>query len=162
MCVCVLWSHCVWLDLLKIIWENISWPNVFDNDLILPNLEILQGDFPQHIFGSLKLLQIVDDDSACLPLGLLERFHNLEYLLLGYSSYIEIFSNEAGYLEKEVGKFAVAPIKHLQLVYLNHLKQLWKQDSKLDSIGQHLEILRVFHCQNLFSLLPRHRYLLGI
>ncbi|KAH9752599.1 Disease resistance protein [Citrus sinensis] len=130
---------------------------------ILPNLEelalsgkditmILQGDFPQHLFGSLKVQQVGDDDLACFQLGLLERFNNLELLFLSDCSYEVVFSNE-GYLEKHGRKLAL--IKKLNLTRLNRLQQLWKRDSKqLDFIFQHLEILRAYHCQNLLSLLP--------
>ncbi|KAH9752632.1 hypothetical protein KPL71_014771 [Citrus sinensis] len=130
---------------------------------ILPNLEslalsgkdvkmILDADFPQHLFGSLKKLDITYDDSACFPIrNVLERFHNLELLLLYHCSYEELFSTE-GCLEKRLRKLAM--IKCIELGHLNHLKQLCKQDSKLDSIFQYLEILKVYHCQNLLSLLP--------
>ncbi|KAH9752715.1 Disease resistance protein [Citrus sinensis] len=130
---------------------------------ILPNLKglalsgkditmILQDDFPQHLFGSLKLLRVGDDDLACFPLFLLERFHNLELLFLSDCSYEVVFSNE-GYLEARARKLAL--IKRLHLTRLNHLQQLWKHDYKqLDFIFQHLQILRAFHCQNLLSLLP--------
>ncbi|KAH9752718.1 Disease resistance protein [Citrus sinensis] len=129
---------------------------------ILPNLEslalsgkdvkmILDADFP-HLFGNLKKLDITYDDSACFPIrNVLERFHNLELLLLYHCSYEEVFSTE-GCLEKRLRKLAM--IKCIELGHLNHLKQLCKQDSKLDSIFQYLEILKVYHCQNLLSLLP--------
>ncbi|KAK9218249.1 hypothetical protein WN943_006886 [Citrus x changshan-huyou] len=131
---------------------------------IVPNLKelslsgkdvkmILQADFPQHLFGSLKQLEIVGDDSACCPIwNVLERFHNLEILTLcNFSSHEEVFSME-GCLEKHVGKLAM--IKELQLHRHYHLKQLCKQDSKLGPIFQYLEILRVHHCQSLLILLP--------
>ncbi|GAY66751.1 hypothetical protein CUMW_251290 [Citrus unshiu] len=136
---------------------------LFSFKKILPNLEglalsgkditmILQDDFPQHLFGSLKRLRVGDDDLACFPLGLLEKFHNLEFLFLSDCSYEVVFSNE-GYLETHARKLAL--IKRLDLTRLNHLQQLWKHDSKQpDFIFQHLEILRAYHCQNLLSLLP--------
>ena len=133
---------------------------MIDDDQILPNLTelslsgkdvkmILQADFPQHLFGSLKLLQTVDDDSTCFPLDLLERFHNLETLIRRRCSCEKVFSN-GGYLKKHARKFTM--IKHLHLHKFNHLKQLWKQDSKLDSFVQCLEILNVHYCQNLLIL----------
>ncbi|KAH9686643.1 putative disease resistance protein [Citrus sinensis] len=131
---------------------------------IVPNLKelsisgkdvkmILQADFPQHLFGSLRELEIVGDDSACFPIwNVLERFHNLEILsLLFFPSHEELFSME-GCLEKHVGKLAM--IKELQLYRHYHLKQLCKQDSKLGPIFQYLEILRVNYCQSLLILLP--------
>ncbi|KAH9752605.1 hypothetical protein KPL71_014759 [Citrus sinensis] len=131
---------------------------------ILPNLTelslcgkdvkmILQADFPQHLFGSLRDLGIAADDSACFPIwNVLERFHNLEMLVLCYFSFHEeVFSME-GCLEKHVGKLAM--IKELELYRHYHLKQLCKQDSKFGPIFQYLEILRVYHCQSLLILLP--------
>ncbi|KAH9686674.1 Disease resistance protein [Citrus sinensis] len=68
---------------------------------ILPNLKdlslngkdvkmILQADFPQHLFGSLKQLEIAEDNSACFPIwNVLERFHNLEILSLFQFSFHE-------------------------------------------------------------------------
>ncbi|KAH9752594.1 Disease resistance protein [Citrus sinensis] len=131
---------------------------------ILPNLTelslsgkdakmILQADFPQHLFGSLKRLVIAEDDSAGFPIwNVLERFHNLEILtLFNFSFHEEVFSME-GCLEKHVGKLAT--IKELELYRHYHLKQLCKQDSKLGPIFQYLEILKVYHCQSLLILLP--------
>ncbi|KAH9752655.1 hypothetical protein KPL71_014782 [Citrus sinensis] len=131
---------------------------------ILPNLKdlslngkdvkmILQADFPQHLFGSLKQLEIAEDNSACFPIwNVLERFHNLEILsLFQFSFHEEVFSEE-GSLEKHVGKLAM--IKTLELRWHYHLKQLCKQDSKLGPIFQYLEILKAYHCQSLLILLP--------
>ncbi|KAH9686633.1 Disease resistance protein [Citrus sinensis] len=131
---------------------------------IVPNLKelslsgkdvkmILQADFPQHLFGSLRRLEIAADDSACFPIwNVLERFHNLEMLsLLFFPSHEELFSME-GCLEKHAGKLAM--IKELQLYWHYHLEQLCKQDSKLGPIFQYLESLKVFHCQSLLILLP--------
>ncbi|GAY65724.1 hypothetical protein CUMW_243270 [Citrus unshiu] len=110
---------------------------------IVPNLKelslsgkdvklILQADFPQHFFGSLRELEIAEDNSACFPIW-------------------NVFSEE-GCLEKHVGKLAM--IKTLELNRHYHLKQLCKQDSKLGPIFQYLEILKVYHCQSLLILLP--------
>lgn len=125
-------------------------------DQIFPNLKevslsgkeikiILQGDFPQHLFGNLNVFEVARDDLASFPLGLLERLHNLEILSLHVCLYEEIFSNE-GYLEQHVG------IKSLHLIRLNHLKYLWKQHSKLDSVLKNLESLYVSYCKNLLNL----------
>ncbi|GAY66202.1 hypothetical protein CUMW_246880 [Citrus unshiu] len=106
---------------------------------------ILQADFPQHLFGSLKQLEIVGDDSTCFPIwNVLERFHNLEILTLLFFSFDEEVFSEEGSLEKHVGKLAM--IKELKLYRPYHLKQLGKQDSKLGPIFQYLEILEVYYC----------------
>ncbi|KDO35863.1 hypothetical protein CISIN_1g039067mg [Citrus sinensis] len=108
---------------------------MIDDDQIVSNFKelslsgkdvkmILQADFPQHLFGSLKQLEIVGDDSTCFPIW-------------------NVFSEE-GSLEKHVGKLAM--IKELKLYRPYHLKQLGKQDSKLGPIFQYLEILEVYYC----------------
>ncbi|GAY66750.1 hypothetical protein CUMW_251280 [Citrus unshiu] len=135
-----------------------------DRIVIVPNLKelslsgkdvklILQADFPQHLFGSLKQLEILGDDSACFPIwNVLERFHNLEILALVYFSFNEEEFSKEGCLEKHVGKLAM--INELKLHRHYHLKQLCKQDSKLGPIFQYLEILKVYYCQSLLILLP--------
>ncbi|KAH9754946.1 Disease resistance protein [Citrus sinensis] len=116
---------------------------------------ILQGNFPQHLFGRLQQLEVWHDDLAAgFPVGLLEVLCSLENLVLSCNSYEEIFSNE-GCLEKHVDVRKFARIKSLRLVCLNHLiKYLLKQDSQLNSIFQYLEFLSLHYCQNLLSLLP--------
>ncbi|KAH9657357.1 Disease resistance protein [Citrus sinensis] len=129
-------------------------PSLF-NGKIFPNLEelglsikdimmLLQGDFPQdHLFGSLKDLEVRDDDSASVPIGLLEKFHRLENLNLSFCSYKELFSNGG----------QVHLIKKLELICLNDLEYLWIPNSKMgDSILQNLEILKVDSCQKLMNL----------
>ncbi|KAH9733874.1 Disease resistance protein [Citrus sinensis] len=130
---------------------------------VFPNLEelgldgkdirmICNGDFPQHLFGGLKVLQLGFDASpAGFPLGLLERFHNLEKLRLDRCSYKEILSND-GHLDQHVGK--LAQIKYLRLYRLDDLNQLGKQDSKMDSIFQSVEDLILEYCDGLLILLP--------
>ncbi|XP_024039419.1 disease resistance protein At4g27190 [Citrus clementina] len=129
-------------------------PNLMELSLSGKDVKmILQADFPQHLFGSLRELEIAADDSACFPIwNVLERFHNLEILTLSFFSFDEdVFSME-GCLEKHVGKLAM--IKELKLYRPYHLKQLCKHDSKLGPIFQYLEILGVYHCQSLLILLP--------
>ena len=112
--------------------------------------------FSSFLFSTcrFKLLQTVDDDSTCFPLDLLERFHNLETLIRRRCSCEKVFSN-GGYLKKHVRKFTM--IKHLDLHKFNHLKQLWKQDSKLDSFVQsvsfgNLKELLVLRCKEFDEL----------
>ncbi|GAY66205.1 hypothetical protein CUMW_246900 [Citrus unshiu] len=145
-------------DKLKIIAADLSQNNENDQlgipaqqpllplEKIVPNLKelslsgkdvkmILQADFPQHLFGSLRKLEITDDNSACFPIwNVLERFHNLEKLILSFFAFNEEVFSEEGSLEKHVGKLAM--IKTLELHRHYHLKQLCKQDSKLGPIFQ--------------------------
>ncbi|KAJ4706763.1 Disease resistance protein [Melia azedarach] len=111
---------------------------------------IWQCEFPENLLSKIKFLEVKNDESTSFPLVLLERFDNLEKLGLAWSSYKEIFSS--GQVEKHVVK--LAKIKSLRLSGLFGLNQVWEQNSKTDSIFQHLEILEVLSCENLTSLLP--------
>ncbi|KAL9429737.1 hypothetical protein AB3S75_031538 [Citrus x aurantiifolia] len=136
---------------------------LFLPEKVFPNLEelgldgkdirmIWHGDFPQHLFGGLKVLQLKFDASpAGFPLGLLERFHNLEKLRLHHCSYEEILSND-GHLDQHVGK--LAQIKYFWLWRLNNLNQLWKQDSQMDSIFQYVDDVLIHGCDSLLILFP--------
>ena len=155
----ILWNQFKWLAYSKLFERsdqfNLSFYFV-DVDQIFPNLEelglsvkdimmLLQGDFPQdRLFGSLKDMEVRDDDSASVPNGLLEKFPRLENLNLSFCSYKELFSNEG----------QVHLIKKLELICLNDLECLWIPNSNMgDSILQNLEILKVQLCQNLISLI---------
>ncbi|KAL5823790.1 hypothetical protein ACOSQ4_021690 [Xanthoceras sorbifolium] len=111
---------------------------------------VWQSLFPVHLFPRLQFLEVKDDESSVLPLGILEKFYNLKMLKLTSSSYKEIF------LYEEVKKHAeaLAQIKSLYLYQLRNLKQMWKQDSKMDLILQKLEILEVVYCHSLIVLMP--------
>ncbi|GAY67141.1 hypothetical protein CUMW_254200 [Citrus unshiu] len=120
----------------------------------LPEFGGTGGDFPQdRLFGSLKDMEVRDDDSASVPIGLLEKFHGLENLNLSFCSYKELFSNGG----------QVHLIKKLELICLNDLEYLWIPNSNMgDSILQNLEILKsnltellqlqVDSCQKLMNL----------
>lgn len=62
----------------------------------------------------------------------------------------DTLSND-GHLDQHVGK--LAQIKYLRLFRLNSLNQLWKQDSKMDSIFQSVENVVLNNCDNLLILL---------
>ncbi|KAL5825698.1 hypothetical protein ACOSQ3_021761 [Xanthoceras sorbifolium] len=111
---------------------------------------VWQSPFSVHLFPKLQFLKVKDDESSVLPLGILERFHNLKKLKLKSSLYKEIF------LYEEVKKHAqtLAQIKSLYLGRLRKLKQMWKQDFKMDLILQKLEILEVEFCSSLIVLMP--------
>ncbi|KAK3227583.1 hypothetical protein Dsin_007445 [Dipteronia sinensis] len=120
----------------------------------LANLEELQlsgkeittewlDQVPKHLFGSLKSLELNDDESTVLPLDFIQRFGRLEKLSLNSCSY-----------DKEIFSDGDPEIKHLVLSGLFDLKQIWKQDSKIHLNFQNLEILEVRSCFNLINLMP--------
>lgn len=128
---------------------------------IIPSLEelklsgkdfklIWQSRFPEDLFCKLKILEVVNDYSETIPLGFLQRFHNLEKLELKCSSYKEIFSCK--HVDLCNGMHTL--LRSLKLWQLPDLKYIWKQGSKLDPISQNLEILEVWWCDNLINLVP--------
>ncbi|TXG65712.1 hypothetical protein EZV62_006987 [Acer yangbiense] len=98
-----------------------------------------KGQFPEDLFHKLKILHMMNDKSAVFPLGLLQRFHNLQNLVLSISSYKEIFSYEE--VQKHAG--TLSQIKDLMLCVLLDLNQMWKRNPKMDMILQNLEILNI-------------------
>ncbi|KAL5851555.1 hypothetical protein ACOSQ3_006673 [Xanthoceras sorbifolium] len=100
-----------------------------------------QGQVPERLFGQLSSLELSDDESTALALGIIQRFHNLEKLSLncGGGSYKEIFPYE--YAKEYIGR--LSEIKHLVLDGLHDLKQIYGQDSIESLKFQHLEILEV-------------------
>ncbi|TXG69303.1 hypothetical protein EZV62_004238 [Acer yangbiense] len=114
------------------------------------DIKMILQKFPKHQFSKLQSLLVFDDESTVFSFGMIQRFHNLEELKLADSSYKEIF------LYEEVEKQAetLAQLTSLELEKLDHLEQLWKQDSKLDFILHALETLEVVFCNSLISLMP--------
>ncbi|KAL5823718.1 hypothetical protein ACOSQ4_021618 [Xanthoceras sorbifolium] len=104
---------------------------------------ICQALHPEILFPKLKLLSIKNDD---LPLEICQRSHNLEMLSLINSSCKEIFSCE--------GAEKYTQIKFLSICGLDNLKQIWKQDCKVDITLQNLKDLDVSICNSLVTLVP--------
>ncbi|KAK2643965.1 hypothetical protein Ddye_019160 [Dipteronia dyeriana] len=126
--------------------SNLEKVTIFRNHATI----ICQSSYPEDLFPNLEFLEVSHDKSAVFPLDILLRFHNLKNIILGFSSYKEIFSFEL--VEKHAR--TLAQIKSLGLVVLSDLKQLWKQDSKMDHILQKLEFLRIYSCDSLIILMP--------
>ncbi|TXG56824.1 hypothetical protein EZV62_018137 [Acer yangbiense] len=131
--------------------------DILVQEKVLPNLVELgldgiktrmvwQRQFPEILFPKLISLEILNDELAVLPPRILQRSHNLERLSLQDSLYEWIFSCE------EVNE--QAKIKSLHICKLHNLKQIWKQDSKVDAIHQNLENLVVRSCGSLVTLIP--------
>ncbi|KAL5758750.1 hypothetical protein ACOSP7_021361 [Xanthoceras sorbifolium] len=125
---------------------------LYGEELSLSRREVkmILQKFPRHHFSKLERLLIFDDESTILSFGMLRRFHNLENLKLIDSSYKEILSCEE--VEEHAGM--VAQLKSLDLNKLDDLKQLWKEDSKLDLILQNLKTIAVKECNSLITLMP--------
>ncbi|KAL5783737.1 hypothetical protein ACOSP7_008766 [Xanthoceras sorbifolium] len=110
---------------------------------------MIHGQDPECLFHKLKILQVKSDESTVLPLGIIQRLHNLEMLSLCKSSYKEMFS--CGEVQNQ--EATLAKIKKLDLQELKDLKYIWEQNSKLDLILQNLEVLTVTGCYSLINLM---------
>ncbi|KAF2294862.1 hypothetical protein GH714_024599 [Hevea brasiliensis] len=133
---------------------------------IVPNLEqltltrkdvtiIWQNQFPADLFRKLKVVEIhcFHDESVVFPFHLLERFRCMEKLVVACSQFKELFSYE-GSIGKEKYAEILRQIRHLELLKLPDLTDIWNQDSQLDYVLQPLEDLVVSECNSLITLAP--------
>ncbi|XP_031286057.1 uncharacterized protein LOC116144764 [Pistacia vera] len=112
-------------------------------------MSIWEGEF-QESFGKVKTLRLINDTFATIPIQILHKLNSLEKLILKVSSYEEIFSFEED--KEHIG--TLTKLKKLALFGLLDLKCIWKQDSRLNSILQNLDCLKVKYCHHLTTLLP--------
>ncbi|KAL5825165.1 hypothetical protein ACOSQ3_021228 [Xanthoceras sorbifolium] len=106
-----------------------------------------EGQIPESLFHTLKILEVQNDKSTVLPLDIIQRFHNLKKLLLDGGSYEEIFSYQE--IQKQVG--TLAKMKELDHDGLDGLKYMRIQ-SGLNLVLQNLEVLEVMGCVSLINL----------
>ncbi|XP_044477735.1 uncharacterized protein LOC123205012 [Mangifera indica] len=95
-------------------------------------------------------IEIEQDKSANISVGILQRSVKLEKLILSDCSYEEIFA--CGEDEKHTQ--TLIRIKSLELSNLYDAKYLWGKSSKLDSLLQNLEVLEVRYCYRMINVLP--------
>ncbi|XP_044498376.1 probable disease resistance protein At4g27220 isoform X4 [Mangifera indica] len=95
-------------------------------------------------------IEIKQDKSFNISVGILQRSVKLEKLKLSDCSYEEIFT--CGEDEKDTK--ILIQIKSLELCDLSDAKYLWGKGSKLDSLLQNLEALKVYKCDRMINVLP--------
>ncbi|XP_044477764.1 uncharacterized protein LOC123205033 isoform X2 [Mangifera indica] len=95
-------------------------------------------------------IEIEQDKSANISVGIFQRPVKLEKLILSDCSYEEIFT--CGEDEKHTN--ILIQIKSLELRDLSDAKYLWGKGSKLDSLLQNLEVLEVRCCDRMINVLP--------
>ncbi|XP_044477836.1 probable disease resistance protein At4g27220 [Mangifera indica] len=138
--------------------HNLNWPMLTKLE-VNPNLEKLTlsraddlikllHQFPENFCRC--TIEIKQDKSANISVGILQRSVKLEKLELYKCSYEEIFT--CGKDEKHT-KISIL-IKALKLSYLSDAKYLWGKGSKLDSVLQNLEVLEVYGCDRMINVLP--------
>ncbi|XP_044482373.1 uncharacterized protein LOC123208847 [Mangifera indica] len=111
-------------------------------------MAIWQGEFQKN-FCVIETLELIMDENTYIPIQILQKFVNLENLILKVSSYEELFS--FGEDEEDIG--VITNLKQLKLWGLFNLKCISKRDSQLNSILQNLHSLDINYCHNLTTLL---------
>ncbi|XP_044477772.1 probable disease resistance protein At4g27220 isoform X2 [Mangifera indica] len=95
-------------------------------------------------------IEIKQDKSTNISVGILQRSVKLEKLILSDCSNEEIFT--CGEDEKHTK--ILIHVKSLELCSLSDAKYLWGKGSKLDSLLQNLEVLEVNYCNRMINVLP--------
>ncbi|KAK6243165.1 hypothetical protein QUC31_009574, partial [Theobroma cacao] len=104
---------------------------------------ISESQFSRSLFREIKILRVSNsgDESVVFPITFLERFDNLEKLVVIYYEFKELFCNERDSgMETYAG--TLPTIRSLKLIRLHNLKHLWKQDVQVDRILPNLETLK--------------------
>ncbi|XP_048136681.1 uncharacterized protein LOC115734373 [Rhodamnia argentea] len=146
---------------------------LFCVEKVIPQLEQLplareDVEMMQHyIFGNLKELALIchHDANVAFPTNfLLQRFPNLETLIVHCSSFEEIFPEDAfghrgatpsgGLSDIEKPLKAIGNLKRLELRTLWNLKQVWKDGSLLAEILQQIEYLHIGYCPSISIVFP--------
>ncbi|KAJ6694529.1 hypothetical protein OIU85_005233 [Salix viminalis] len=131
--------------------------------IVIPNLEelylnvkdavkVCQGQFSADLFHKVRVLglQCFDEFSDEFPFGILNRFHNMEKLVVTLGYFKELFPCQL--VDEE--EHTLARIRRLELFNLPDLEKIWNQDLRVDQLLQNLETLEVRFCDSLINLAP--------
>ena len=116
---------------------------------------LLQGQFFGDLFPKLKLLRLYgfEEEEATFPNQFLQNVPRLEWLIVDYSSFKEIFQDEKFPCGERHRKISTR-LKGLTLFELHGLKHICKEGFKIDPILEVLESLVVKQCSDLINLVP--------
>ncbi|KAG8661224.1 hypothetical protein MANES_02G220660v8 [Manihot esculenta] len=108
---------------------------------------IQQSQFPMHLFVKLKFLHLQSFGYSFLnlPLNLLQKFPNLEILVLKDCYFKELLQHGHGHDP------VPSQIRCLELNWLPNIRHVWNQDSPF---FQNLETLQIWDCHGLTNLAP--------
>ncbi|KAG8661227.1 hypothetical protein MANES_02G215400v8 [Manihot esculenta] len=108
---------------------------------------IQQSQFPMHLFDELKILHLQSFGYSFLnlPLNLLQKFRNLEKLVLKDCYFKELLQHGHGHDP------VLSQIRCLKLIRLPNIRHVWNQDSPF---FQNLETLEIWDCYGLTNLAP--------
>ena len=114
---------------------------------------IENAQFEASLFDGVEVLCLESflQESIAFPYHFLERFSNLDELIVKYSSFEEILSFQVQSVDYAR---ECAPFKKLCLAYLDQLKTIWSDDDSQLHALQNLESLQVECCSNLIKLTP--------
>ncbi|XP_061354877.1 uncharacterized protein LOC133299438 [Gastrolobium bilobum] len=116
---------------------------------------ILQSQYSGEHFTKLKVIRVCQftDEKATFPYWFIKNVPNLEELVVEWSSFTEIFQDEPLMGEERQIKISTRPIL-LALYDLHELQHICKEGFQIDPIFQCVEIIRVYKCSYLMSLVP--------
>ncbi|KAJ4830521.1 hypothetical protein Tsubulata_029220, partial [Turnera subulata] len=139
---------------------------LFDENVAFPELTTLEVDWYHmmqisqsqawaEIYGKIVHLELrhFPDEYVVFPSNFLQRFFNLEILVVTDASFEEIFPHEQSNREKMDIEF-LPKLKELELNGLSKLQFLSKEDSHPCPLFQNLETLVLFECVQLKLLIP--------
>lgn len=108
---------------------------------------IQQSQFPMDLFVKLKFLHLQSFGYSFLnlPLNLLQKFPNLETLVLTDCYFKELLQHGHGHDP------VLSQIRCLQLISIPNIRHIWNQDSPF---FQNLETLQIWDCDGLTNLAP--------
>ncbi|XP_057999398.1 uncharacterized protein LOC131178450 [Hevea brasiliensis] len=115
---------------------------------------IQQSHFPIDLFFKLKilLLQSFYDASVNLPFNILQKFPNLEKLVLSDCYFRELLPH--GVVGEDAGVLLQSQIRFLKLDFLRNIRHIWNQDCQPVPFLQNLETLEIWSCDGLTNLAP--------
>ncbi|CAK7340829.1 unnamed protein product [Dovyalis caffra] len=132
---------------------------------ITPNLEefalnskdttmIWESQFPADFFHKIKALalQCFHDESEDFPFGLLQRFQNMETLVVRDGHFKQLFPDGLAFEEEHAT--ALTRIRHLILSRLPDLEHIWNQHFQVDLLLPNLGTLQLLRCSSVIYLAP--------
>ncbi|XP_058000235.1 uncharacterized protein LOC110660411 isoform X2 [Hevea brasiliensis] len=118
---------------------------------------IQHGLLPFQCFSKLRVLNLLSlrDESRPFLILLLKRVSHLDKISVSFSYLEELFSREGlvGEEEHAIARI-LTRVKNLELLFLNNLKCIWNQDSRVQPLLQCLQTLKVSDCGSLINVAP--------
>ncbi|GAU50630.1 hypothetical protein TSUD_131650, partial [Trifolium subterraneum] len=116
---------------------------------------ILHSQYSGVQFNKVKYIGVSEfyNEDATFPYWFLKNVPNLETILIGWSSFREIFPGEQ-LISTEKETQIIPRLKELKCSYLDNLQCICKEGLQMDPILHFLESFNVFRCSSLVKLVP--------